>query len=217
MTRNSFDLKLQLLHQDLLNMSNKVEDQIKGSIVALKEKSMEMALQIIDTDNFIDKYEREIEEKCVKLIAVEQPMAVDLRRIFVTSQIVTDLERMGDHAVDIAKLAIELRNEEYMAELINIPKMAEVVSDMLKKSIEVYITKNIQLAHDVCAMDDQVDEYYDNIFGKVIEAMTNNKEMVYQGSRFLFVCKYLERIADHVTNVCEQTLYLETGERLKLN
>lgn len=217
MTRNSFDLKLQLLHQDLLNMSERVEKQIENSIESLKSHSIELALQVIDGDDLIDRYEKEIEEKCVRMIATEQPLAVDLRRIFITTKIVTDLERMADHGVDIAQITIQLKNEEYIKELIDIPRMAEIVNKMIKGSIEVYITRNIKLAYEVCEMDDEVDKLYDDIFKELIEIMANHKESVFQCSRFLFVCKYLERIADHATNICEQTLYLETGEKLKLN
>ncbi|MDU1411645.1 MAG: phosphate signaling complex protein PhoU [Clostridium sp.] len=217
MTRNSFDLKLQLLHQDLLNMSERVERQIENSIESLKKQSIELALQVIDGDDLIDRYEKEIEEKCVRMIATEQPLAVDLRRIFITTKIVTDLERMADHGVDIAQITIQLKNEEYIKELIDIPKMADIVNKMIKGAIEVYITRNIKLAYEVCEMDDEVDKLYDDIFKELIEIMANHKESVFQCSRFLFVCKYLERIADHATNICEQTLYLETGEKLKLN
>ena len=217
MTRNSFDLKLQLLHQDLLNMSERVERQIENSIESLKNQSIELALQVIDGDDLIDRYEKEIEEKCVRMIATEQPLAVDLRRIFITTKIVTDLERMADHGVDIAQITIQLKNEEYIKELIDIPKMADIVNKMIKGAIEVYITMNIKLAYEVCEMDDEVDKLYDDIFKELIEIMANHKESVFQCSRFLFVCKYLERIADHATNICEQTLYLETGEKLKLN
>lgn len=217
MTRNSFDLKLQLLHQDLLNMSERVEKQIENSIESLKKQSIELALQVIDGDDLIDRYEKEIEEKCVRMIATEQPLAVDLRRIFITTKIVTDLERMADHGVDIAQITIQLKNEEYIKELIDIPKMADIVNKMIKGAIEVYITRNIKLAYEVCEMDDEVDKLYDDIFKELIEIMANHKESVFQCSRFLFVCKYLERIADHATNICEQTLYLETGEKLKLN
>lgn len=217
MTRNSFDLKLQLLHQDLLNMSEIVERQIENSIESLKKQSIELALQVIDGDDLIDRYEKEIEEKCVRMIATEQPLAVDLRRIFITTKIVTDLERMADHGVDIAQITIQLKNEEYIKELIDIPKMADIVNKMIKGAIEVYITRNIKLAYEVCEMDDEVDKLYDDIFKELIEIMANHKESVFQCSRFLFVCKYLERIADHATNICEQTLYLETGEKLKLN
>ncbi|MEW8993402.1 phosphate signaling complex protein PhoU [Clostridium sp.] len=217
MTRNSFDLKLQQLHEDLMSMGEAVVKQIEDSINALKEQDKDLAEKVIEKDDVIDNFEEEIEDKCVKLMATEQPLASDLRRIFIATKIITDLERMGDHAVDIAKIAKKLIGENYIKELIDIPKMAKIVEAMIKDSLEVYITRDANRAYEVSKMDDEVDKLYKNIFAEMLIIMRNDPTTINQASQFLFVCKFLERMADHATNICEWTVYLECGERLKLN
>lgn len=217
MTRNSFDLKLQQLHEDLMAMGEAVAKQIEDSINALKEQDETLAEEVIEKDDVIDNFEEDIEDKCIKLMATEQPLASDLRRIFITTKIVTDLERMGDHAVDIAKISKKLICENYIKELIDIPKMAKIVEKMIKDSLEVYITTDINRAHEVSKMDDQVDILFRSIFDELLVIMRNDQATIKQASEFLFVCKFLERMADHATNICEWTVYLESGEKLKLN
>lgn len=217
MTRNSFDLKLQQLHEDLMSMGEAVTKQIEDSINALKEQDEALTDKVIEKDDIVDKFEEEIEDKCIKLMATEQPLAGDLRRIFIATKIITDLERMGDHAVDIAKIAKKLIGENYIKELIDIPKMAKIVEGMIKDSLEVYITRDVNRAHEVSKMDDEVDKLYKNIFAELLIIMRNDPTTINQASQFLFVCKFLERMADHATNICEWTVYLECGERLKLN
>lgn len=217
MTRNSFDLKLQQLHEDLMAMGEAVAKQIEESINALKEQDETLADKVIEDDDIIDKFEEEIEDKCIKLMATENPLAGDLRRIFITTKIITDLERMGDHAVDIAKIAKKLIGESYIKDLIDIPKMAKIVEVMIKDSLEVYITRDVDRAYKVSKMDDEVDKLYKSIFAELLIIMGNNPATINQASQFLFVCKFLERMADHTTNICEWTVYLECGEKLKLN
>lgn len=217
MTRNSFDLKLQQLHEDLMAMGEAVAKQIEDSIDALKKQDEILAEKVIQKDDVIDNFEEDIEDKCIKLMATEQPLASDLRRIFITTKIITDLERMGDHAVDIAKIAKKLVGGTYIKELIDIPKMAKIVEKMIKDSLEVYITTDISRAHEVSKMDDQVDRLFKSIFDELLVIMRNDQATINQASEFLFVCKFLERMADHATNICEWTIYLECGEKLKLN
>jgi len=217
MTRNSFDLKLQQLHEDLMSMGEVVAKQIEDSINALKEQDEALTDKVIEKDDIVDKFEEEIEDKCIKLMATEQPLAGDLRRIFIATKIITDLERMGDHAVDIAKIAKKLIGENYIKELIDIPKMAKIVEGMIKDSLEVYINRDISGAHEVSKKDDEVDKLYKNIFAELLIVMRKDPTTINQASQFLFVCKFLERMADHATNICEWTVYLECGERLKLN
>lgn len=217
MTRNNFDSKLEQLHKELLEMGDAVEKQIEDSINALKNQDEKLAKSVIEKDDLIDKYEEDIESKCVKLLATEQPLAIDLRRIFITTKIITDLERMGDHAVDIAKVAMRLTKEQYIKELIDIPKMAKIVQTMIKEAIEVYVTRDVERAYEVCKMDDKVDILFKDIFNELLLIMRNDSSTIHQASQFLFVCKFLERMGDHTTNVCEWTVYLETGKKLNLN
>ncbi|WP_346895802.1 phosphate signaling complex protein PhoU [Clostridium sp. UBA7503] len=217
MTRNSFDLKLQQLHEDLMAMGEAVAKQIEDSIDALKKQDEILAEKVIQKDDVIDDFEEDIEDKCIKLMATEQPLASDLRRIFITTKIITDLERMGDHAVDIAKIAKKLVGGIYIKELIDIPRMAKIVEKMIKDSLEVYITTDINRAQEVSKMDDEVDILFRSIFDELLVIMRNDQATINQASEFLFVCKFLERMADHATNICEWTIYLECGEKLKLN
>lgn len=217
MTRKGFDIELQELHNDILRMGSVVEKQIYLSIDALVKQDESMADQIINNDDIVDNLQREIEDKCIRLIAKEQPLATDLRTIFTTTKIVTDLERMADHAVDIAKIAKRLKNENYIKELIDIPRMGNIVRDMIKQSLDAYVNANVDKAYEVCKMDDEIDEIYKNIFNELIPMMTRDQKVITQATQFLFICKFLERVADHVTNVCEWTIYLVTGEQKDLN
>lgn len=217
MTRKGFDLELNRLHNDIVKMGNITERQIYDCIEALVEQDEELADNIIKNDDIVDALEWEIEDRCVKLIAKEQPMAIDLRTIITSTKIATDLERMADHAVDIAKVAKRLKNEKYIKELIDIPRMAETVREMIKKSLEAFIDNDVDKSYVVCKMDDEIDAIYKSIFNELLPIMSKKPEAINQCTQFLFVCKFLERIGDHVTNICEWIIYAATGERKDLN
>lgn len=217
MTRGSFDTGLQLLHDELVKMGSIVEKQIHGSIEALVTQDVQLAEKIIKNDDLVDNLQKEIEDKCIKLIATMQPLAKDLRVIFTTTKIVTDLERMADHAVDISKITKKLKDEKYIKELVDIPKMADMVQKMIRMSIDAYIDSNVDKAYEICKMDDEVDGLYRKIFNELIGYMNSNSAFINQASQLLFICKYLERTADHVTNICEWTIYLITGNFVDLN
>ncbi|MEW9096131.1 MAG: phosphate signaling complex protein PhoU [Clostridiaceae bacterium] len=217
MVRGNFDFHLQELHNYILRMGSIVEKQIHGCIEALIEQRYELAEQIIKNDDLVDNLEKEIEDKCIKLIAREQPLAKDLRMIFTATKIVTDLERMADHAVDIAKIAIRLKDEKFIKPLVDIPKMADIAKEMIKEALDAYVEGDVEKSYLVCKKDDQIDEIYRDVFKEMIPIMTKDNSTINQATQFLFVCKYLERIADHVTNICEWTIYLITGELKDLN
>lgn len=217
MTRKTFDVHLEELHNDILKMGSIVEKQIYQCIEALVDQDGVLAETVIKNDDLADDLQRDIEDKCIKLIATEQPLAKDLRNIFTTTKIVTDLERMADHAVDIAKIAKRLKNEQYIKELIDIPKMANIVREMIKESLDAYVDADVDKAYVVCKKDDEVDAIYKNVLNEMIPLMTKDQALINQATQFLFICKYLERVADHVTNICEWTIYLVTGEQKDLN
>lgn len=217
MTRTSFDTGLKQLHDDLVKMGSIVEKQIHNSVEALANQDIALAEKLIKNDDLVDVLQKEIEDKCIKLIAKEQPLAIDLRNIFTTIKIVTDLERMADHAVDIAKITIRLAKDTYVKNLIHIPEMAKLIKEMIKKSIDAYINNDVDKAYEVCDMDDKVDSLYRHVFSELISLMHQGDDKVEQASQLLFVCKYLERIGDHVTNICEWTIYLVTGKFVDLN
>lgn len=217
MTRRGFDSELQYLHNDILRMGSIVEKQIHQSIEALVNQDEDLANTVIKNDDLVDNLQKEIESKCIILIAREQPLAIDLRTIFTSTKLVTDLERMADHAVDIAKIAKRLKNEKFIKELIDIPKMADIVKNMIKESLDAYVEGNVEKAYDVCKMDDEIDGIYRRVFNELLPMMSKDSSIVNQVTQFLFICKYLERVADHVTNICEWTIYLVTGEQKDLN
>ena len=217
MTRTSFDTHLQGLHNDILRMGSIVEKQIYECIEALVNQDGDLAEKIIENDTIVDNLEKEIEDACIKLIAMEQPLAIDLRTIFTATKIVTDLERMADHAVDIAKITLRLKNEKYIKQLVDIPKMGQIVKLMIKESLDAYVEGNVDKAYATCKLDDQIDTIYKDVFKELIMLMTEDSSLIPQATQFLFVCKFLERVADHTTNICEWTIYLVTGEQTDLN
>ena len=215
--RKVFDKELLKLHNSILRMGSIVEKQINTSIKALVKKDEDLANKVIKNDDLVDELEKEIENECIVLIAKEQPLATDLRKIFTTLKIVTDLERMADHAVDIAKIAKKIKDEEYIKSLTKIPKMADIVQNMIKESLDSYVNENKEEAYKACILDDEIDYIYKTTFKEYINTMIEKKETINQLTQFLFVCKYLERIADHTTNICEWTIYLVTGEHIYMN
>jgi phosphate transport system protein len=198
-------------------MGSKVEEQIDKCIRALANQDVDLAAHIIDDDDIVDKMEMDIEAKCIKLIARQQPLAIDLRTIFTAIKIVTDLERIADHAVDIAKITFRLKDEKYIKPLIDIPKMSGIVQDMISGSLDAYVKVDTKLAEDICKKDDDIDAIYKQVFRELLEIMVKDPTTINQATQFLFVCKFLERIGDHVTNICEWIVYLVTGEFKDLN
>jgi phosphate transport system protein len=217
MTRNSFDTNLHELHNELLRMGSVVEKQIFKCIEALVHQDCNLAEEVMRDDDIVDDLQKDIEDRCVKLIATQQPMALDLRNIFTTTKIVADLERMADHAVDIAKITLRLKDEKYIKQLIDIPRMAEIVKKMIKLCLDAYVQCDVEKAYSTCKMDDEVDAIYKQVFSELLVLMMADTTTVKQATQFLFVCKFLERVADHTTNICESTIYLVTGEHVDLN
>jgi phosphate transport system protein len=217
MTRGSFDTNLNELHNDLLRMGSIVEKQIHQSIEALVNQDEKLADAVMANDDLVDDLQKEIEDKCIKLIAMQQPLAKDLRTIFTTIKIVTDLERMADHAVDIAKIVHRLKNAKYVKQLIDIPSMGEIVQTMIKDSLDSYVDGNVEKAYATCKLDDKVDAIYKQVFSELLVNMMKDTSSITQATQFIFVCKFLERVADHATNICENAIYLETGEQIDLN
>jgi phosphate transport system protein len=217
MSRGVFDQHLRELHNDVLRMGSIVEKMIYQSIEALVKQDEALAEKVIKNDDLVDNLQKEIEDKCIKLIAMQQPLAKDLRNIFTTTKIVTDLERMADHAVDISKIVKRLKGEKYIKELIDIPRMAQIVQVMIKDSLDAYVEGDVEKAYTTCKMDDDIDAIYKEVFSELLIHMTREPEHINQATQFLFICKFLERTADHTTNICEWTIYLVTGEQIDLN
>ncbi|NJD03845.1 MAG: phosphate signaling complex protein PhoU [Ruminiclostridium sp.] len=211
-TRHSFDHGLDDLHLDLIKMGSLVEESIDNTIQALKKQDVEMARQVFLNDDVIDDLEQQIEKKCMNLIARQQPLAKDLRTISTALKIITDMERIADHSADIAELTIRMANVKYIKPLIDIPKMAELAKQMVNKSIDAYVRQDIILAQEVCASDDDVDDLFNKIVLELVNIMKNDSEAVEQAIDFMFIAKYLERMADHATNIGEWVVFNVTGE-----
>jgi phosphate transport system protein len=210
--RYSLEEDLQELHHNLIKMGSLVEESIEKTILALKKQDVEMAKQVFKSDDVIDDLEQKIEKKCLMMIAMQQPLAKDLRLISAALKIITDMERIGDHSSDIAEITIRMADEKYIKPLIDIPKMAELARQMVKKSIDAYIKLDIKLAREVCASDDEVDDLFFRIVLELINIMKNDMQAVEQAIDFMFIAKYLERMADHATNISEWVVYAVTGE-----
>jgi phosphate transport system protein len=212
MTRHLFDKELEELHLELIKMGSLVEESISNTIIALKKQDVDMARIIFKNDDVIDEMERKIERICLTLIATQQPLAKDLRSISTALKIITDMERIADHSSDIAEISIRMANEKYIKPLIDIPKMAELARIMVNKSIDAYIKQDMELAIEVCNSDDAVDELFSKITLELINLMKNDSETIEQGIDFMLIAKYLERMADHATNIGEWVVFNITGE-----
>ncbi|MCC5910425.1 MAG: phosphate signaling complex protein PhoU [Clostridiaceae bacterium] len=215
--RSQYINELKDLKVKLLKMGAMVQDIIEVSVQALAKQDLMMAKRVYKLDDDIDVLELEIEEECMRLIALQQPMAKDLRTIGTIMKIITDLERMGDHAVNIAKVTLEIGDEPLIKPLIDIPRMARLTEDMVKKSLDAFMAEDIELAEEVAHDDDKVDAIYEAIYKELIEMMIENPKLVSQSIRLLFIGRYLERIADHTTNIGERVIYMVTGERIEIN
>ncbi|TWH46955.1 phosphate signaling complex protein PhoU [Sporomusa sp. KB1] len=212
-TRQSYDQELADLRQALLNMGKAVDRAIDEAVISLAQQDNELARKVMDSDDEIDQMEIDIEDKCMVLIARQQPLARDLRIIGTGLKITTDLERMGDHAYDIAKIALAMNKQSLIKPLVDIPRMAQMAQKMLKDSLEAYTTLDITLAEQVCLNDDEVDNIYYQVFRELLTYMMEDPTTISQATELIFVARYLERIADHATNIAEWTVYLVTGQR----
>ncbi|MBC7345879.1 MAG: phosphate signaling complex protein PhoU, partial [Clostridia bacterium] len=187
------------------------------SIQSLVRQDEELARKVLDGDAVIDDLEMQIEEKCIRLIATQQPMAKDLRKIGVGFKIIGDLERMADHACDIARTTMRIGNEPFIKPLIDIPRMAEITQKMVKDSLDAYVQEDVDLAQAMTRDDDLVDHLHSQIFRELLTYMMEDPHTIRQSTYLLFISRYLERIADHATNIGERVVYLVTGERKSLN
>ncbi|QRG68962.1 phosphate signaling complex protein PhoU [Brevibacillus choshinensis] len=217
MSRQAFEEQQDVLHRKLMTMGTLVEEAIHKSIKSLVERDVRLAEQVIGNDHVINELEHEIQSECFRLIALQQPVGSDLRRLGTMLKLVTDLERMGDHAVSIAKTTRRLMTEPYVKPLIDIPLMADHVKAMVRDCLNAYIARNKEAAEEIAARDDIVDKLFSTIFRDLIEVMTKNSTAISQGTHLLLVAQYLERIADHVTNICEWIIYMSTGKLTDLN
>lgn len=217
MTRNILEKRMQLLTSELAEMGSLVEKQLYNSIEAFKNKDMVLAKKVIENDDKVDELNKKIEEQCLKFMAMESPVATDLRKIFTTSKIVTDLERMADYAVDICKIAQRVELDILGEECEPVWQMVDILRKMIKRSLEAFVTGNVKEAYEICKMDDEVDILYRGLFNDILKKMAKDETIINKGAQILFASKYLERVGDHVTNICEWIIFSSKGDYVDLN
>jgi len=217
MTRTAFERQLLEVQEDMLVMAGMVEAAIERGIEALKTRNVNLAHQIIEDDLKINRKRYETEDKCLELIATQQPLASDLRTIVSVLHITVDLERMGDHAEGIAKIALMLADEPPLKPYIDIPRMAQIATDMLMGSIEAFKDRDPARARAICDQDDEVDALYEQVYRELLTFMINDPRTIQRATYLIWTAHNLERIADRVTNICERVVYLVEGRIEELN
>ena len=209
--RNRFDKQLCTLNDELIEMGNMIERAIETAVNALVNQDVELAREAIEADGPIDRQERDIENLCLKLLLQQQPVARDLRLISSALKMITDMERIGDHASDISEITILMANEPYIKKLDHIQQMAKKSMELLKGSIEAFVNKDMGLAERVIKMDDEVDELFNTVKQELIGMIHENVDSGEQAANLLMVAKYMERIGDHATNISEWVIFSITG------
>ena len=216
-TRHAFDHALEQLKQEILRMGSLVEQAIHNAVQSLVMRNVTLAEEVIAGDSVIDQMELDIENICLKLIATQQPIAGDLRKISTAFKIITDLERMGDLALDIAKVTIRLAGQRLIKPLVDIPRMAVLAQQLVKDGLDAYVNGDVELARTLSNKDDEVDHIYAQIFRELLTYMMEDPKTITQATSLLFVGRHIERIADHATNIAERVIFQVTGERSNLN
>lgn len=212
MTRHNFENDLKKLHMEMIEMGSFVEAAIKDSIEAFKNNDLELCKTIIRNDNTVDEMEKTIESKCLWLIAREQPVASDLRKITTALKITTDMERIGDHAADIAELTLRIADKNAFADSGHLPQMAASAIEMVNDAVAAYVNYDLDLAKKTEEKDDVIDDYFNLIKQELIGVFNTQPHHLDNAIDFLLIAKYLERIADHAVNICEWVHFSQTGE-----
>jgi phosphate transport system protein len=210
-----FHEELDTLKQSLLAMGGLVEDQIRRVMRALLQGDDTLAQEVIERDQQVNAYDVEVDETCVNLLALHQPAASDLRFITTTMKIVTDLERIGDQAVNIAQRVLELNREPQLKPYIDLPRMAEKAQRMVKESLDAFVARDTQSARRVCAEDAEVDALREQIFRELLTYMMEDPRTIPRAIRLILISRFLERIGDHATNIAEMVVYMVDGKIIR--
>lgn len=210
-----FDRELGELKEKILRMGAMVETAIRDAVASLVERNSELARKVIENDHKINALDVEIDEECIRLLAIRQPRAGDLRFITTAMKITTDLERMGDLAEDIAERAIELNEEPILKPYIDIPRMTEIARGMAKDALDALVKGDTKLAMDVIKRDDEVDLLNVQVFNELLFFMIQDPHTVSRAARITYISKYIERIADHATNIAEMVVYMAEGKIIR--
>ena len=212
MSRVDLDQQLNILEQEVGLLAGDVESAITRAVDSLKRRDLTVSQQVVDEDDYIDQKRFDIEDRCVDLIATQQPMARDLRAIIAFLHIAVELERMGDYAEGIAKISLMMGDAPPLKPLIDIPRMAEKATKMLRDSMDSLISRDLVKAHQVCQADDDVDQLYDQVHRELLLFMIQDPQAIQWATYLLWVAHDLERIADRATNIAERVIFLVTGK-----
>ncbi len=217
MVRERYHEKLQKLEKDILKMSGMVAEAIEGAVESLVKRDIKASKEIMKNDMVINKIRFKIEERCLRLIATQQPMARDLRTIAAILNIITDLERIADHAEGIAKINVMIGKKPLAKPLIDVPRMAEKGISMLTRCIEAFINRDAKAAKAICKEDDDVDALYEQVYRELLLIMIENPKTIEGATYLMWVAHNLERIADRVTNIAERVIFMVTGSMEETN
>ncbi len=216
MPRETFQRQLRDTQDAVLALGSMVDQAIDRAVQALRARDLVLARQVIQDDRRINEQRFAIEDQCLLLIATQAPMASDLRGLAAVLSIITDLERMADHAAGIAKITILIGDEPPLKPLIDIPRMAEVAREMLTTSLQAFVDRDIEAAHRTAVRDDEVDQLYDQVYRELLTFMMADPGTINRATHLLWVAHNLERVADRVTNICERVLFLVTGKMVEI-
>ncbi|MDA1127079.1 MAG: phosphate signaling complex protein PhoU [Chloroflexi bacterium] len=217
MPREDFDLRLNQLQLEVQTLAQIVGKSINRAVDALKRRDLVASQEVVNDDDYIDQKRFEIEDRCVDLIATQQPMAGDLRVIIALLHIVVELERMGDYAEGISKISLSMGDAPTLKPLIDIPRMAEKATAMLNDSIDALLHRDIMKANAVCQADDEVDDLYDQVYRELLLFMIQDPETIQRATYLLWVAHDLERIADRATNIAERVIFMVSGKLVEIN
>ncbi|MDR1495743.1 MAG: phosphate signaling complex protein PhoU [Clostridiales Family XIII bacterium] len=209
--RSRYDEQLSKLNEDLIEMGAMIEDAINKALKALEEQDVDAAKQVMENDSVIDEQEREIESQCLKLILIEQPVASDLRQVSAALKMITDMERVGDHAADISELCVYLKGSEPITNWTHMRDMAATATGMLTGAIDAYVKRDQTLAESVITRDDVVDDLFDEVKRDLLRLIREDASNGEQAIDLLQIAKYLERIGDHAVNIAEWVIFSITG------
>lgn len=217
MTREAYHKSLNELQDELMQLASMAGNALTKAMTALKDRDLAASKKIVIADAEVNRKRFEIEEKCIRLIATQQPMAVDLRILATIINIVTDLERIGDHAEGIAKISLSIGQAQLVKPLIDLPRMADKALSMLQRCMESFVARDAVAARKICDEDDEVDALYDAVYNELILLMVENPAIIKDATYLIWGAHNIERIADRVTNIAERVVYMVTGKMEEVN
>ena len=215
--RSVFDQKFTTIRDNLLRMDQPLDAAIDHSLAALKNQDVDLARQVIADDTAINELRFTVEEECLALIATQQPAASDLRAVIAAMNLVNDMERMADHATGIAKTVIRIGSEPLLKPLVDIPRMASFARDMLRRSIDAFLARDVEAARAIASQDDELDRLYKAVFDELLQIMIKDPTTVTRATYLLWCAHNIERIGDRVTNIAERVIFMTTGTMQELN